>query len=224
VRITGLEFLSFIFPTQYRVPTYSRWLLDEADMAPAYAWHRVFLQHLQSRHRAHRWVLKSPGHIWCLRDLVTAYPNALLVQTHRDPLRIIASVSSLVATLRSLASDKTSIPDAAVEFADYLLDGLDRSVTAREDGTIARDRVVDTNFDAFMADPIAVVRVIYERLGLELTPATEARMRAFLDEHPQDKYGRHEYTFADTGLDEGELRERARRYQEFFAVPSERLP
>ncbi len=224
VRITALDFRSMIFPTQYRVPSYARWLLDEADMAPAYAWHRLFLQHLQSRHPARRWVLKSPGHIWCLRDLVTAYPNALLVQTHRDPLRVIASVSSLVATLRSLASDKTSVPDAAREFGDYILDGLDRSVTAREDGTIAPERVVDTNFDAFMADPLAVVRVVYERLGLELTPTAESRMQAFLAEHPQDKYGRHEYTFADTGLDEGELRERARRYQEYFDVPSERLP
>ena len=41
-----------IFPTQYRVPSYTRWLLDEADMAPAYRWHRLFLQHLQSRHPA----------------------------------------------------------------------------------------------------------------------------------------------------------------------------
>ena len=52
VRITALDFRSFIFPTQYRVPSYARWLLDEADMAPAYRWHRTFLQHLQSRHPA----------------------------------------------------------------------------------------------------------------------------------------------------------------------------
>jgi hypothetical protein len=32
------------------------------------------------------------------------------------------------------------------------------------------------------------------------------------------------YTFAETGLDAGELRERARRYQEYFDVPSEPLP
>jgi hypothetical protein len=66
VRITALEFRSFIFPTQYRVPSYARWLLDEADMAPAYQWHRTFLQHLQFRHPARRWLVKSPGHIWHL--------------------------------------------------------------------------------------------------------------------------------------------------------------
>jgi hypothetical protein len=224
VRITALEFRSMIFPTQYRVPSYAQWLLNEADMAPAYRWHRQFLRHLQSRHPTDRWVVKSPGHIWCLGALLAEYPNALLVQTHRDPLRIIASLGSLVSTLRSLASDDTSIPSAAAEFADYIIDGLDRSVDAREDGTVRPDRVVDVQFDAFMSDPFATIGTIYERLGLELSGESESRMRAFLAEHPQDKYGGHRYTFADTELDEGALRERTRRYQEYFGVPNERLP
>jgi hypothetical protein len=223
VRITVSDFRSVMFPTQYRVPSYGRWVLYEADMAPAYRWHRQFLQHLQSRHPARRWVLKSPAHMWCLPQLVDEYPNALLVQTHRDPLRIIASLSSLIATLRSLSSDDSSIPVAAAEFADYILDGLDRSVTAREDGTVKPDRVVDLHFGAFMADPFATIRTVYDRLGLELGAESEARMRDFLAGHPSDQHGTHRYSLADTGLDAGELRERARRYQEYFDVPSEPL-
>jgi hypothetical protein len=223
VRITAGDFRSMIFPTQYRVPSYARWLLYEADMRPAYRWHRVFLQHLQSRHRGERWVLKSPGHIWCLDALLAEYPDALLVQTHRDPLRIVASLGSLIARLRQLSSDETSIPSAAAEFADYVIEGLDRSVTAREDMTVHADRVVDVQFGAFMADPFTTIRKVYERLGLELDDVAEERMRAFLAANPQDKYGGHRYTFAETGLDEGALRERVRRYQEYFDVPSEPL-
>lgn len=222
VRITGNDFRSMIFPTQYRVPSYARWLLQEADMASAYRWHRRFLQVLQSRHRSARWVLKSPGHLWCLGALLAEYPNALLVQTHRDPLKVIASTASLLATLRRLASDETSIAETGAEFAGYLLEGLDRSVAAREDGTVPADRVVDVQFAAFMADPFVTIRRIYERLGLELSADAEARMRAFLAANPQDKHGGHRYTFADTGLDAGAVRERARRYQTYFDVPSER--
>jgi hypothetical protein len=223
VRMTAGDYRSMIFPTQYNVPSYARWLLYEADMAPAYRWHRRFLQVLQSRHHGERWVLKSPGHVWCLGALLAEYPNALLVQTHRDPLRIVASLASLMSTLRRLASDDVAIGECGAEFADYLLDGLDRSVSAREDGTVPASRVVDVHFRDFLADPFKTVRSIYQRLDLELTPAAEARMRAFLAENPQDKHGRHEYTFADTGLDEGALRERARRYQQYFDVASEKL-
>ena len=223
VRITGAAFRSAIFPTQYRVPSYARWVFDAADMEPAYRWHRRFLQHLQSRHAGERWVLKSPGHIWCLGALRAEYPDALLVQTHRDPLRIIASLASLIATLRKLASDESSIPAAAAEWADYILEGLDRSVAARRDGTVPTDGVVDVQFAAFMADPFATIHHIYRRLGLELSSGAEQRMRRFLAANPADKHGGHRYRFADTQLDAGALRERARSYQEYFDVPSESL-
>lgn len=221
VRITAHDFRSMIFPTQYRVPSYARWVLTEADMAPAYRWHRTFLQLLQSGHRCERWVLKSPGHVWCLDRLLAEYPNALLMQTHRDPLRIVASLASLLATLRRLASDDVSLEEGAAEFADYVLDGLDRSVTVREQGLVPAERVVDVQFRDFMADPLATVRAIYARLDLELTGEAETRMRAFLAENPQDKHGLHQYALDDTGLDRGALRERARRYQQYFDVPSE---
>jgi hypothetical protein len=223
VRMTGPEFRSMIFPTIYHVPSYAKWLLYEADMAPAYRWHRCYLQHLQSRHPAKRWVLKSPGHIWALGDLLAEYPNALLVQTHRDPLRMIASISSLIALLRRLASDDPSLPEAAAEFADYILEGNDRSVAAREEGTVPPERVVDVQFADFMADPFKTIREIYDRLGLELTETAEQRMRRFLAENPADKHGAHRYSFADTRLDAGEIRERARRYQSYFGVASEKL-
>ena len=223
VRITASDFRSLIFATQYRVPSYTHWLTHEADMALAYEWHRMFLQHLQSRHPAERWVLKSPAHQWCIPQLLAQYPNALLVQTHRDPLRIIASLGSLVARLRSLASDDTSIPEAAADWADEILEGLDRSVTARQDGTVRPDRVVDVQFADFMTDPFATIRRVYELLGLELNAEAEDRMRGYLSQNPQDKYGGHKYTFSETELDAGPLREKARRYQEYFAVPSEAL-
>jgi hypothetical protein len=212
-----------MFPTQYRVPSYVQWLVYEADMAPAYRWHRVFLQHLQSHHPAERWVLKSPAHLWCLGALLDEYPGAVLVQTHRDPLTIIASLGSLVARLRSLASDDTSIPDAVADFGELILDGLDRSVVAREDGTVPPDRVVDVQFADFMRDPFTTIGAVYERLGLDLTGDAESRMRVFLDANPRDRHGAHEYTWADTGLDERAWRARAARYQEYFDVQDESL-
>ncbi len=96
-------------------------------------------------------------------------------------------------------------------------------MTAREDGTVPADRVVDVQFRSFMADPFQTINEIYEKLGLELQPEAEQRMRAFFAANPSDKHGAHTYTFADTGLNEGEWRERARRYQEYFDVPSESL-
>jgi hypothetical protein len=224
VRITASDFRSMIFPTQYRVPEYDRWLLYEADLAPAYTWHRIVLQHLQSGHHGERWLLKSPAHLWHLDALMGEYPDALVVQTHRDPLRVISSVSAVAAHLRRMASDDTSISEAAAVYATEIFDGLDRGTAARDDGTLPADQVVDVQFADFLADPFAMIGAIYDRLGLVLTAETERAMRDFLATHRGDGGGGgSRYTFADTGLEAAALRERAAPYQERFGVPSERL-
>lgn len=219
--ITGGEFASAIFNSQFRLPSYLHWVTSEADMAPAYRWHRQFLQLLQWHNPGGRWVLKTGAHLWALPELLAEYPGALIVQTHRDPLRVIASLSSLFAVVQATASDGVSMADVAAEWGEPVLDALDRSVTARADGTIPADRVVDVHYGEFMADPFRTIRSIYNRLGAELTPDAEARMRRFLAENRADKHGAHEYSFADTGLDAGAVRDRARRYTEYFDVQSE---
>jgi hypothetical protein len=224
VRITAGEFRSLIFNTQYRVPAYQRWLLEEADMAPAYRYHRMFLQYLDAARAGSRWVLKSPAHLWSLGALMHEYPDALVVHTHRDPLRVVCSLASLVDLLRRLASENVSLASVAADWVDDVAEGLDRAVVARQEGTIPEGHAVDVYFADFLADPMGVVGRIYGRFGLELTPQAEQRMRDFLAENPHEKRGGHAYTFSDTGLDADRLRDRMRLYKEYFDVPDEALP
>jgi hypothetical protein len=222
VRIKGSDFRSMIFPVQYRIPTYNHWLIHETDLAPTYRWHRIFLEHLQSGHMAERWLLKSPAHLWYLPALMAEYPDAVVIQTHRDPLKVIASVSALTAHLRQMASDHHSIAEAAAQYCDDIFVGLERGLEARADGTLPADQVVDVQFADFAADPFATIAALYDQLGLELSDDADHRMRRFLAEHPGDGGGGGtRYTWTDTGLDGAALRQRARAYQQRFGVPSE---
>lgn len=220
VRIMAGDFRSMIFPIQYRVPTYNRWLLFEADWAPAYRWHRRTLQHLQSRHPAPRWLLKSPAHLWHLDALAVEYPDAVIVQTHRDPLKVIASMSALCAHLRRMASDEVTVAEAAADYSEDILLGLDRGIEARDRGVFPPGQIVDVHFADFVGDPMATIKALYGALDRELARPTEEKMRAFLAGNPGDG-GVGRYRFADTGLDAGELRARAAPYQERFGVVSE---
>jgi hypothetical protein len=222
VRITGGDFRSMIFPVQYRVPSYNRWLLHDADLAPAYRWHRRYLQHLQARDPATQWLLKSPGHLWHLDDLAAEYPDAVVIQTHRDPLKVIASVSALAAHLRRMASDEADIEEISAEYAEDIFEGLDRGLDARDRDVIPAERIVDVHFGDFIADQIGTVRRIYAALGRELDDVTETNMRRFLADNPGDGGGGGtRYRFTDTGLDAGALRERASAYQDRLGVASE---
>ncbi|WP_006242042.1 sulfotransferase family protein [Mycolicibacterium tusciae] len=221
VRITAGQFASMIFSVQYRLPTYYRWLLYEADYQPAYRYHRKFLQHLQSGVPG-QWLLKSPAHLWQLDALLAEYPDALIVQTHRDPLNVISSISALTHHLRRLASDDSSISDCAGQSCEEIVVGLERGMTLRDSPALAGKEIVDVQFADFIRDPFATIRTLYAELGRELSPVAETNMRAHLAAHPGDGGGGR-YTWTDTGLDAGQVREQVREYQQRFGVPDEPL-
>lgn len=221
VRIWAAQFCSMIFSVQYRLPTYYRWLLRDADHRNAYRYHRIFLQHLQSGVSG-QWLLKSPAHLWQLDALVAEYPDALIVQTHRDPLNVISSIAALTTYVRRLASDHSDIAECAQQSREEILVGLERSMAIRDSGVLAPGQVVDVQFADFIRDPFATIGDLYAALGRDLTPVAERRMRDFLAAHPGDGGGAR-YTWADTGLDAAEVREQVSAYQDRFGVPTEPL-
>jgi hypothetical protein len=223
VAITAGDFRSLLLSTAFHVPSYTRWLLWEADMAPAYRYHRKFLQLLQWRHPGERWLLKSPAHQWCVEALFAEYPDATVVHTHRDPLKVLASTASLTAHLQQIARVRTSIPVQATEWVDYLVEGNNRSVTAREEGAVPAGRAIDLHFGALMRDPWGSIAGVYERAGMTLDAGAEDAMRSFYGDNPADKYGVHHYTFSATGLVEADVRRLTQRYEEYFDVPQEAL-
>ncbi len=223
VRMLTPEFASIATLITFRVPTYGQWLLTEYDWKPAYAAHRRFLQLLQWRCKGERWVLKTPGHLWALPALLAEYPDARLIQTHRDPLRVLSSVTSLGATLRLMAGRRPRPEHLAAEWSAWNARALQASVEARESGLIRPENVVDIQFREFMADPFAAISAIYEKFGIDYTGDIESRMRDYLAANPSDKHGAHEYSFADTGLNLEHERARVARYQSYFGVPAEKL-
>jgi hypothetical protein len=220
VALTAHEFATMLYHTTNRVPTYQRWL-DGADLRGVYRAHRRWLQYLQWKCPGERWVLKSPGHLWALDALLGEYPDACIVQTHRDPLKVIASLASLVTLLRSMATDDVDPHEIGADWTARLADGLERGMTARVNGVLPPSQVIDVQFHELVRDEIATVRRIYEHFGMTLTPDAEARMRAFLAANPREKHGAHRYALAAAGLDEATERGRYAAYEARFAIRRE---
>jgi hypothetical protein len=220
VAITSHDLASMIYQTQFEVSTYDRWVLDH-DMRSALRWHRRFLQVLQWKAPAERWALKSPQHLWHIEQIHREYPDALFVQTHRDPVRVVVSISSLVAALRRLSSDHVSLPDVAEYYATALGKAFDNTMAYRRSGKLPESQVVDLYFQDFIKDQVGTVRRAYEHFDLKLSDQAAGAMQSFLDDNPADKHGSHFYNFADTEMDEGDIRKRFQEYVDYFDVPEE---
>ena len=109
------------------------------------AFHRIFLQHLQSGVPG-QWLLKSPAHLWQLDALFAEYPDALIVQTHRDPLNVISSIAALTNHLRRMGSDESDIAECAVQSYEEIVVGLEREMALRDGGGVPADQVIDVHY------------------------------------------------------------------------------
>jgi hypothetical protein len=208
-------FLSDQFDTMYYVPSYRAWFLRQ-DLLPAYEYHRRFLQHLQFRRSASRWVLKAPTHMFALPTLLSVYPDALFVQAHRAPLEAMASVSSLITILRRVFSKAVDPVVVCREAIQYWSETLDRFLQERD--RLEPRRICDLAYREISGHPIAAVRRIYNHFGWSLTPETEQRMRVVLANQPQDQHGFHRYNLSQFGLQAGAGAEAFAAYCERFGL------
>jgi len=200
VAILAHEFQSVLFTTMYDIPAYLAWL-EEQDMRPAYRFHREFLQHLQSRRPGGRWVLKTPAHLLSIDALLDVYPDAMIVQTHRDPIEVIASVSSLHCAFRNATSDDVDPHFTGRQQLETWSRTLRRAMETRNRCTQHARQFFDLHYPDLLAEPLACVRRMYEHFGMELTEEAARCMERFLAEHSQHKHGVHKYTPADFGID-----------------------
>src|SRR5438046_1882313 len=189
-------FLSDQFDAMYYVPSYRSWFFRQ-DLQPAYEYHRRFLQHLQFRRAARRWILKAPTHMFAMPALLSVYPDALFVQTHRTPVDSMASVSSLVTILRSAFSDSVDPLLVSRDAIDYWSEAMDKFLNERD--RLARKRICDVEYDEISRDPIAAVRRIYDHFGWSLSQQAEQRMRTLVASHAQRQPGNHRYHLSQFG-------------------------
>ncbi len=205
---------------EYDVPGYLGWL-GSNDLVPAYRYHRRILQVLQSHHRADHWTLKAPSYLHLLPTLLEVYPDARIVVTHRDPLRVLGSLTNLMASLRWMRSDHVDhagiVATMAFGFA-YQMENLSRM---RDEGLLPEDRILDVRYVDLVSDPVATVRRIYAHFEIEFSTAFEAGLGRMLASRPRERRALHEYSFSDTGLDLAEERARHAAYQERYDVPTE---
>ncbi len=176
VAIHSHTFLSEEFISTCRIPTYESFL-RHADLRPSYTWERRFLQHLQSGQTPRRWVLKSPDHVYGLERLFSVFPDALIVQTHRNPLEVLKSSCQLTEVLHGLYARPGNREELAAREVRVLADGMDRLVEFRDAHPELADRFVDVKYTELVSDPLGVVEQIYRHFDIPFTRTASERMR-----------------------------------------------
>jgi hypothetical protein len=204
----------------WHVPNYRK-LLYSVDFRQVYQEHKQMLQHLQHRCRRDRWVLKTPAHMAWLKDLFAIYPDACLVQCHRDPAKIIPSLSNNLVAWRKTFSDQ--VPSGDFGMLELQAGGL-ANVARFRDQPEYRDRFFDAHYLDVQADPIGVLKRAYDFFDVPFNNVREAAIRGWmrLDRESHAMGPKHAYKLDDYGLDYAAIDRVMGDYMRAFGVQLER--
>lgn len=213
--VLGQSFCSNIWTCAWSSASYDVWWRMQSER-PAYQHYRRVLQLIGSSEPDKRWLLKNPGHIANLDLLFETFPDARVIQTHRDPAKAVPSLCGLL-------KQNHPVMEVGREALWARLLGVretEKWAKAVRDAEPVRQahpgQVIDVIHGDFHRDPVGVIRKIYGFLGLELKPDVEAAMRQRIADDPERSHGQHRYDVSEFGLTEDEIRERFGDYVQRF--------
>lgn len=200
------------FEVNATVPSYTAWY-EGGRHVETYRRHRRLLGLLGGAD-PRRWVLKYPVHLKHLDAVLAAYPDACIVQTHRDPTKVMASYVELIAGFRAIFEHSIDRAAIAREQLEVWAAGAERAMAVRAAHEPAQFH--DVFFQDFVADPIRAVRTIYARFGMTLSAEAEARMRAWQGGDPDGAHAKPRRAADDLGIPAELIRERFAAYLRHF--------
>ncbi len=204
---------------------YDGWYTDHLDSKAVYEFHKLELKVLQWKFKRTRWVLKAPMHLRHISSLLAVYPDACIIQTHRNPREFLPSWGSLFYSyMRFYYTNPDEILD---DIGGHVLDTLGRMV---DEGLEQRKQAgngvggasfYDLSYKDFIGNPLGAVKDIYGAFGFDFSDAAARRMKEYLDATPQNKYGKHTYSLKQFGLDPVTVDRRFGNYCEYFSENGE---
>ncbi|MDX1496896.1 MAG: sulfotransferase [Salinisphaeraceae bacterium] len=213
--------MSDVPESMFYVPSYGEWLKQQ-DMTPAYDYLKLLLQLLQwqdaPKNERGRWVLKTPAHLGQLDTLLKVFPDARIIQTHRDPSRTTASFSSMVTHGTGVFSDQVDAHERAMLWLNKNADMLRSARRVREQQPEA---FIDVSYYDLMQDPLGEVQRIYAFAGIELTAASRTAMEASRKANKKDRHGKHRYSLEAFGLTPEIVDEKYADYRKTYGIPPE---
>ena len=224
-QILRMAFSAWVSTALSHIPEFGRWLAESGSWN-AYAFHRRTMQHFTWQRRQRepefqgQWLFKMPFHLMELETLIKTYPDALFIQTHREPSQFMGSWNSLVERIRSLSSEPHPPHELGAEQLTFMSGMLDKAVDFRLAHPELEHRWMDVNYFDLVEDPFEVVRRIYQHFGWTLEQATLDAMDDWLFRQAEKRRTepRHRYALEDYGLTPEAVNAAFKRYRDFLTT------
>ena len=212
------SFYSFNTQAYANLPSFDVWI-ESRDHTPGYEYFRLLLQFLQwqkkrSGQQGQRWTLKAPHHLHYMDLVFKVFPDAKVVQSHRDPVETLPSLTSLIAGMWVIYSDLADPVEVGRQWSRKFARGMQHTMEVRQQ--LGEGRFLDLWFEDTVNQPLAEIRKVYDFLGMELTDEAQAEMARWQEFNRRELRPAHAYTLEQFGFTEAGLKQQFRAYRERF--------
>lgn len=209
-----------LYTVYWNVPAFAAAMADKR--ASAFDWQVGVMQYLQATSPGGRWALKAPGHMFVWDEMRLTFPDALLYVNHRDPAKVVPSITSLFMALRGLMSDTANDPVAVGAGQLAAWSAATNAYVDWRSGPGADAEVIDIHFTDLTARPIETVRQLYDRFELPFTTQFREALERHLEHDHHGKGAKRQYTLGEFGMDEAGIEQHFARYIDHFGIQREK--
>ncbi|MEM8499022.1 MAG: sulfotransferase [Pseudomonadota bacterium] len=212
--------VSVEFTSSYNIPSYTNWVYQQ-NFEPLYAYHKKQMQLLQFK-KPGRWVMKTPLHQLGVRAILSNHPDAIVVQTHRAPMTIVASGFSFNEVVRSGNSDHIDRKVIGRDWMEMMRIYSEEFESARaEMESKHQGQFLDVYHDDFVNNPWPDLERIYSAANTSISEQGRVSMNNWLENNPKGRYGKHEYRLEDYGVTRADVESLFAGYVQRYHVAME---
>lgn len=198
-------------------PEYFDWVMSESSIED-YRLAKTVFQYLQWQDGGKRnrpWVFKSVPHLAYVDTLLQVFPNATLIQPHRDPHKCIPSFAKFTSELAGIYAESLDKEQHGSETLRTWSVAMERYLKVR--GRLQLDdRIIDVDYEKVRHDPMLCIRKAYAKSPFELTDEADKKMVAWHNDNVQGAHGKHEYSLEEFGLNNTDIEQGFGQYMNTF--------
>jgi hypothetical protein len=203
----------------YDVPSYFDYMMKSLDFEASYRSHKRQLQLLQWQMPQPRWAVKYPNHVIAMDAILSVYPDARFVMTHRDPVQTLASISKMTLTLRGTRYETVDPKRVGRQMFDFVRRHIERILAFCK--SPLGERVIHVDYYRVVDNPSAVMEEVHAGLGIDSPEGVRAAVTDWRIRNPKGARGSNPYTLEQFGLRPHEVAAEYGEYMRYFDIPRE---
>jgi hypothetical protein len=203
------SFHSQLFTDIAPLQEYLNWYLN-SDREYAYKDYRDQLKVLQKYHPGKRFVLKAPSHLGSLENIKKYFPNAKIIQTHRNPDECITSLCSLRQSLFKMVEGEINHDEIQKQVMQLFDSETKKNIDFHQNHP---DKVISVSYKELTAQPLNMLKSIYGKMEYDWTDQMDKSVKQYIKENPQNRRGKHKYI---NDLQKAEIPKNIAAYAEYF--------